>query len=88
MRLPDSPDTLDAYEHGCGYESETNDDGRNRLRFSMTVRMVLIGRLDGEFEPKEHDRRADNIGEGFDSVRHESERVTEEASRTLEHGQR
>jgi hypothetical protein len=45
MRLLNSLDALDADKYGGHYKSETDDDGRNRLRLSMPVWVFFVGCL-------------------------------------------
>jgi hypothetical protein len=80
-------DTFDADKDGCHDQSKTDHDGRNRLSFSMPVRVLFIGRLDRKLKSEKHNRGTDNIGEGLNAIGDQSKRVPQKSSRTFERRQ-
>lgn len=86
MRLLNSLDALDADKDGGHYKSETDDDGRNRLRVFMPVWVFFVGGLDCKLE--QYDCGAHNIGERFNAICNQSKSVAQKSGHTFEYRQR
>lgn len=68
----------------CNSESDyrhptPNSDGGHRLRLSVAIWMVPIGRFDSELQTKVHRRGAKHIRKRLDPVGHEREGMTKES---------
>ena len=86
MGRADEGDALGGDGEGSAGHGEADEGGRQRFRFSVSVRMGLVGWAHGDAQPDVNDSGAEDIGEGFDAVGNEGERVADEAGEAL--GQR
>ena len=71
VRRLDLPDALDRDAEGGPKQRKRHDQGRQRLRLPVAVRMVLVRRLCRIAQPEPYDERGDHIRTRLDRVRHE-----------------
>jgi len=60
---------------------------RERFRLAMPVRVIFVGRLSRHHQPAPDDNRTEDVGQGFDRVRDQSMRMTQNAGRQFAAGQ-
>lgn len=66
-------DALDPdYDRGRD-QRKAHDNGSYGFGFSVTIRMIFIGWFDGEAQAEVDHGRADDIGQGLDSIRNQGE---------------
>ena len=83
-------DVDDAFVSNDAYRSEEEgdgDEGGKRFRPPVTVGMVGIGRTTGEAQAEIEQQRRKDVSGGFDSVRNQGVRITENPRRALDKGE-
>ena len=80
MRRANFTNTFNRQTERGGKNAKGNNDGCDRLRFSVAVRMRFVGRTCREFQASPNDQRAGDIEGGFDAVGDEDVCVANETA--------
>lgn len=64
-----------------------NDRRRQRLGFPMAVRMIFVSRLGCHYQASPNNNRTENIRQGFDCVRDQRMRVSQDPRYQFSRGQ-
>ncbi len=82
------------FPHGKNHDADRcadqhqGDDGRgDRVGLAVSVGIVLVGRLAGDFEPAPDDERRKDVGRRFDGVGDEGVRIAQETGHEFDRDQ-